>query len=278
MWALCGVALDSLLKEIDSLIGLSDVKDEIVSFVNMVNIQNIRKERGITPVHMSMHLVFEGNPGTGKTTVARILEKIYHQLGIISKGHLIEVDRSGLVAGYVGQTAIKVKDVFQQAHGGVLFIDEAYSLATNQNSNDFGQEAIDTLLKGMEDDRDDLIVIVAGYPQLMDQFLNSNPGLRSRFNRFLHFADYKLDELLEIFMSMCTQNGFSVSNDSVEYVRNFFAAKYEMRNADFANARSVRNFFEKAAVNQANRISNIADISNEDLLRIEVSDLKNIVI
>jgi len=222
-------------------------------------------------------MVFDGNPGTGKTTVARIIAEIYKNLGVVSKGHSVETDRSGLVAGYVGQTALKVQQVVETALGGVLFIDEAYAL-TGKSDSDFGQEAIDTLLKLMEDNRDDLVVIAAGYPKLMDEFLVSNPGLRSRFNKRFHFVDYTGEELQEIFVSMCGKNDYVLSPES-EYVS---AAHFESlvekvkntsRAAYFGNAREVRNFFEKTVANQANRMAALSNPSKSTLQRIELVDL-----
>lgn len=191
---------------------------------------------------------------------------------------MTEVDRSGLVGGYVGQTAIKVKEVIDKAKGGILFIDEAYALTSSKNDNDYGHEAVDTLLKAMEDNRNDLIVIVAGYPELMRQFLQSNPGLQSRFNKFIDFEDYSAQELMEIFVNMCNKYGLTLTNDASEYAKQFLEQRYAMRDETFANGRDVRNFFERALVNQANRIAVQADISDKELMTLQVDDLNCITL
>ena len=270
-------SLDELLDELNNLIGLQVVKNDVSSLVHMQEIKRLRKERGLKEIPISNHLVFYGNPGTGKTTVARLLARIYHVMGILPKGQFVEVDRSGLVAGYVGQTALKVQEVIEQALGGVLFIDEAYTLAYGNNSgNDYGQEAIDTLLKAMEDHRDDIIVIVAGYPDLMAQFIDSNPGLRSRFNKYINFEDYNVEDLTKIFIVMCKDAGYKPTDEALNYAAEIFANKYKNRGKNFANAREVRNFFESATLKQADRLFEVDNPSNEQLETLELEDVEGI--
>lgn len=242
-------SLDSLLAELNSLIGLRSVKEQISDLIYLVQHQQHRKAHGLKIPVLSLHLVFTGNPGTGKTTVARYISRIYKCLGLLSKGHLIETDRSGLVAGYVGQTALKTQEVINSALGGVLFIDEAYTLSGG-SPNDFGQEAIDTLLKAMEDKRGELVVIVAGYDSLMENFIQSNPGLASRFNRYIHFSDYTPDELLEIFLLSCQKNQYMLTDDAKLELTNYFSSA---SSAGIGNGRGVRNLFESVVIEQAKR-------------------------
>ena len=269
--------LEEAMAELDELVGLEVVKKDVDSLVNLVKVRALRKERGLKCPDMSFHLVFSGNPGTGKTTVARIVGKIYSALGILSKGHLVEVDRSGLVAGYVGQTAIKTQEVIGKALGGVLFIDEAYTLAPENADKDFGQEAIDTILKAMEDHRDDFVVIVAGYASLMPRFIDSNPGLKSRFNKYLYFEDYNGDQLYEIFLGRVQRNDYRLSDEAAAAVKEHLQELYEDRDDNFGNARDVRNLFEKIVANQADRVAQLESPSDEELLTITVEDLKDLM-
>jgi len=269
-------SLEELMAELNGLVGLKKVKEDVRSLANMVKIMKMRKERGLPEVEMSLHLVFTGNPGTGKTTVARLLSEIYREIGVLSKGHLVEVDRSRLVAKYVGQTAPQVMEVVREAMGGVLFIDEAYSLVSRRSENDFGYEAVDTLLKAMEDYRDDLIVIVAGYPDKMEEFLDSNPGLQSRFNKYIHFEDYTPEELVAIFDRMCEKNGYKTTDEAREKVAGMLKTLYENRDENFANARTVRNLFEKILTVHADRLAEKESITDEELVTIIAEDVDKI--
>ncbi|WP_407380986.1 AAA family ATPase [Methanobrevibacter sp.] len=267
--------LEELLEELNKLVGLEKVKKDVNSLINLVQIRKIRSERGMKQPPMSLHLVFSGNPGTGKTTVARLLSKIYCKLGVISKGHLVETDRSGLVGGYLGQTAIKTQEVIQSAMGGILFIDEAYTLAPKSQDDAYGQEAIDTILKAMEDHRDDLIVIVAGYPDLMDNFIHSNPGLESRFNKYIFFEDYNPEELHGIFLSMCENSTLKLDDKADKYLKGLCEDIYNTRGDNFANARQIRNIFENVLTAQANRLSDDDDITDDELMTILLEDFES---
>ena len=262
--------IEDLLDELDGYVGMDASKEEVRSLINMVQVYKLRRENDLPTTDMSLHMVFSGNPGTGKTTVARIMARIYHSLDILSKGQLVEVDRSGLVAGYVGQTALKTQKVIEKAMGGVLFIDEAYAL-NGKSENDFGQEAIDTILKAMEDHRDDLVVIVAGYTELMDRFIHSNPGLESRFNRFLMFEDYTPEQMVAIFKMQCKKGCYVLAEGTEELVRDFISE--ESADDSFGNARGVRNLFEHILVAQNNRLAKMEQVTREDLMQILPDDV-----
>jgi stage V sporulation protein K len=265
-------SLDELISDLHSLVGLERVKSDVAQLVNFLKVQQLRQSKGLDTRPVSRHLVFYGNPGTGKTTVARLLGQIYQALGVLSKGHLVETDRSGLVAGYVGQTALKVREVVESALGGILFIDEAYALNVGQGW-DFGQEAIDTLLKLMEDHRDDLIVVAAGYTDKMNAFLSSNPGLRSRFNKYLSFEDYSPEQLVEIFHLFCENAGYQICQPTRDNLLKLFCVLFETRDETFGNGRLARNLFETTISNQANRIVGMTDISVENLSTITTDDI-----
>ena len=266
--------LDKLLAELDELVGLEDIKKNVRSLINLAKIRKLRQEHELPTPAMSLHLVFMGNPGTGKTTVARLIAQLYYAIGVLSKGQLVEVDRSGLVAGFVGQTAIKTGEAIKKAIGGVLFIDEAYALAANTGENDFGREAIETVLKAMEDNRDDLVVIVAGYEDLMERFISSNPGLESRFNRYFVFEDYTGEELYKIFLSMCEKNSYELTVEAQEFAKGLFKRLYEERDDNFGNARDVRNVFENVIGVQADRVAKDTDIDRRDLTLVTKEDIE----
>ena len=265
---------DELMAQLDSLVGLDDVKKDIKNLMNLVKVRRLRKENGLPIPPMSLHMVFMGNPGTGKTTVARIISGLYAAIGVLEKGQLIEVDRSGLVAGYVGQTALKTQEVIKSALGGVLFIDEAYSLASG-GENDFGREAIETILKAMEDHRDELIVVVAGYDGPMEKFINSNPGLQSRFNKYFYFPDYNGEQLLYIFKGQCKKNGYALTEEAEAEAKAMFEELYENRGENFGNGRDVRNVFEETVVRQSNRVAALDAPTKDDLMQFLPEDLRD---
>ena len=265
---------DELMAQLDSLVGLDEVKKDIKNLMNLVKVRRLRRENGLPIPPMSLHMVFMGNPGTGKTTVARIISGLYAAIGVLEKGQLIEVDRSGLVAGYVGQTALKTQEVIKSALGGVLFIDEAYSLASG-GENDFGREAIETILKAMEDHRDELIVVVAGYDGPMEKFINSNPGLQSRFNKYFYFPDYNGEQLLHIFKGQCKKNGYALTEEAEAEAKAMFEELYENRGENFGNGRDVRNVFEDTVVRQSNRVAALDTPTKDDLMQFIPEDLKD---
>ena len=264
--------MEMVMAKIDALIGMDNIKNEIKTFVNLIKVQKERKDRGMPVSPFSLHSVFYGPPGTGKTTVARLLGKVYKCLGMLKKGQLIETDRAGLVAGYVGQTAIKTDEQVQKALDGVLFIDEAYTLSGSEGK-DFGQEAIDCLLKRMEDYRDRLVVIVAGYPDEMKLFINSNPGLKSRFSRYFYFDNYKPEDLVKIFDGFIKNAAFKISDAGRAKMLKLLSELYEFRDRTFGNGRLVRNIFEKIVERQANRIAAITPLTDEILTTIEEADI-----
>ena len=270
--------LEELLESLDALVGLESIKQSVKSLINYVKIRKLREENKLPNPPLSLHMVFTGNPGTGKTTVARLLSGLYKAIGVLSKGQLIEADRSGLVAGFVGQTAIKTSEAVNSALGGILFIDEAYSLAPDTGTlNDFGRESIETLLKLMEDHRDDLIVIVAGYSGPMERFITSNPGLESRFNRYFVFDDYNSDELYDIFAAMCEKSEYLLTDDAKDFAREQFRMIYETREENFGNARHVRNLFENIVAVHSDRISSLEGHTRDDLTMVLLEDLENAV-
>ena len=262
-------------KELDELIGLESVKKEVRSLANFVKVQKQREAKGLKTAKVSYHLVFYGSPGTGKTTVARIIGRIYKDLGVLKKGHTVETDRSGLVAKFMGQTALKTDTVVQQAIHGVLFIDEAYALVPEGGGGqDYGQEAISALLKRMEDYRDSLVVIIAGYRNEMQRFIDSNPGLQSRFNRYIDFPDYTGAELTDIFKMYMKKNQYTLAPDAENYLREQLDYAVAHKDRNFGNARFARNVFEKSIQQQANRLAGKTNLSKEELTELTVADLQ----
>ena len=266
---------EELMEELDALVGLETVKEDIKTMINFLRICKLRQERGLKTPELSHHMVFSGNPGTGKTTIARLLSKIYKAIGLLEKGQLVEVDRAGLIAGYQGQTAIKTAEVVQSAIGGVLFIDEAYSLVQGDNDS-YGKECIATVLKAMEDNRDQLVVIVAGYDDLMHKFIESNPGLKSRFNKYIHFPDYTGEEMEKIFLLQCKSNGYQIEEAGQKLLRDVFDRMYEMRDENFGNGRTVRNTFDKIINCQATRLAAARGegLTNDELMKLTVADVR----
>lgn len=258
---------------LNSLIGLESVKTEVLTLSNFVKVQKLRESRGLKADSISYHCVFTGNPGTGKTTVARIVASIYKNLGILKKGHLIETDRSGLVGQYIGHTAEKTNSVIDSALDGVLFIDEAYALAPKEEGRDFGQEAISTLLKRMEDDRDRLVVIVAGYREEMRRFINSNPGLKSRFVRYIDFPDYSSQDLMSIFRKFIDEGGYKLDESASIILEDTFHRIIESGDQNFGNGRYARTLYEETLKAQANRIAQFETISDEQLQFLDTADI-----
>ena len=251
-----GMPLDQLLAELNNLVGLEKVKSKVNNLISFQKVQFLRNKAGLSVPKNTLHLAFTGTPGTGKTTVARIVGRIYKQIGLLSKGHFMEVSRTDLIAGYQGQTALKVKEVINKAKGGVLFIDEAYSITENDHSDSYGRECLTELTKALEDYRDDLVVIVAGYTEPMKKFFDSNPGLRSRFNTFVQFDDYSADELMKILEVMCKKEDYILEPSLVESIKISFAEISKTKEDQFANGRFIRNLFEDMMMSHARRLAN----------------------
>ncbi|MDY5728576.1 MAG: AAA family ATPase [Erysipelotrichaceae bacterium] len=265
-------SLSELLEELNALVGLESVKEKVNDLIAYQKIQKLRRANNLFSSKNTLHLAFTGNPGTGKTTVARIVGYIYKQIGLLSKGHFVEVSRTDLIAGYQGQTALKVKSVIERAKGGVLFIDEAYSITENDHSDSYGRECLTELTKALEDYRDDLVVIVAGYTEPMNKFFESNPGLKSRFNTFIEFNDYNTSELDAILISMCKNNDYTLDEDAKEKIHSYFEKQISQKDENFANGRLVRNLYDDLVMNHAKRVINIENPNREDLSIIKAID------
>lgn len=266
-------SFDELSDELNSLIGLENVKQEIEDLVIFNKVQKNREKIGLKKTNRTMHMAFLGNPGTGKTTVARIVGNMYRSLGILSKGHFIEATRTDLIAEYQGQTALKVKRLIQKAKGGVLFIDEAYSITENEKSDSYGRECLTELTKALEDYRDDLVVIVAGYDDLMKKFFESNPGLKSRFNYFINFEDYSVNQMFEIFLSYCKNEDYILEESAADKLKKFLEKQSDISENKNANGRFVRNVFDKIVMNQAKRLSKLSLVTKENYLTILEEDI-----
>lgn len=266
-------SLEELLDQLNKLVGLNKVKAKVNDLIAFQKVQMLRKTKGLHTPKSTMHLAFTGNPGTGKTTVARIIGRIYKKIGVLSKGHFMEVSRTDLIAGYQGQTAQKVKDVIDKAKGGVLFIDEAYSITENDHTDSYGRECLTELTKALEDYRDNLVVIVAGYTEPMRQFFDSNPGLRSRFNTFIEFDDYNADELMQIIKNMCVKEDYSLTEKSAMVLGKLISEAVEGKEKDFANGRFVRNIFETVLMNHARRVAKMESPTILELKEITERDI-----
>lgn len=268
------VSLDAFLIQLNELVGLENVKQQVRDLIDYNQIQHLRVKNGLKKSNKTLHMAFLGNPGTAKTTVARIFGRMYKSIGLLSKGHFIEASRTDLIAEYQGQTAMKVKRLINRAKGGVLFIDEAYSITENDHSDSYGRESLTELTKALEDYRNDLVVIVAGYTSLMEKFFESNPGLKSRFNTFISFSDYSLDELVRIFIYTCNQNDYIVQEEAMEEVRNVLQSKLNEKDDQFANGRLVRNLFDDITLNHSKRLSKLTEhITKESLMLITKEDV-----
>lgn len=270
------ISVEEGIGQLNALIGLQSVKNQVNDLIDFNKVQQLRRINSLKGLNKTMHMAFLGNPGTGKTTVARIIGHMYKSMGLLSCGHFIEASRTELIAEYQGQTAIKVKRLIERAKGGVLFIDEAYSITENNHSDSYGRECLTELTKALEDYRDDLVVIVAGYSDLMEMFFNSNPGLKSRFNTFITFEDYTLEELIQIFEVNCLSNDYLITPDVKAKLTDLLTEKIKSEGKNFSNGRLVRNFFDDVALNQAKRVARLTDPDKQALMLITVNDLDNL--